>query len=194
MSEIHEADLFGIYDGALSSDFCRNVIERFESDPRKTKGMVGEGQYRPDFKGTVEIDFNEIKQGWEDVISVINQNLMRYLGIYMQKWARAFKSVEIGHEGFRMARYNPGQQFNWHSDNIGSTISRVITAQWYLSTVEEGGATEFLWMNRAVAPVEGRLMLAPVGWPFYHRGAPPVSGPKYTIITQLHQKPRRAPQ
>jgi hypothetical protein len=30
-------------------------------------------------------------------------------------------------------------------------------------------------------------MLAPVGWTFLHRGAPPVSGPKYIIITQLHQ-------
>lgn len=108
----------------------------------------------------------------------------------MERWQRAFQSVNITHEGFRMARYEPGQQFNWHSDNIGSTISRVITAQWFLNTVEEGGATEFLWQGRAIEPRVGRLMLAPVGWTFYHRGAPPVSGNKYIIITQLHQKRR----
>ncbi len=181
---------FGIYDGALSPDFCRDVIDRFENDPRKVKGLVGEGNYRPEFKGTTEIDFADVTQGWEDVIGIINKNLIYHLKKYMERWSRAFKTVDIVHEGFRMARYNPGQLFNWHSDNIGSSMSRVITAQWYLNTVDEGGETEFLWHRKAIKPVEGRLIFAPVGWTYYHRGAPPVSGPKYTIITQLHQKLR----
>ena len=193
MSKIEAHDLFGIYDKALSKEFCQDVISRFEGDSRKIRGMVGEGNYRPDFKGTEEIDLTEISSGWEDVISIINQNLIHHLRKYMEKWGRAFKSVNVVHEGFRISRYNPGQQFDWHSDNIGSSITRVITAQWYLNTVEEGGETEFLWAGRAIQPVEGRLMLAPVGWSYYHRGAPPVSNPKYIIITQLHQQRRKAP-
>lgn len=189
--ELRKEDFFGIYDGALSPEFCRDVIERFENDPRKLKGKVGEGAYRPEFKGTTEIDFVETPEGWEDVVASVTRNLQHHLRLYMQKWARAFQSVELSHEGFRMARYDPGQQFSWHSDNIGSTVTRVITAQWFLNTVEEGGATEFLWQGRAVEPREGRLMLAPVGWTFYHRGAPPHSGPKYIMITQLHQKRRK---
>ena len=188
MSELTIADMFTIYDGALSPEFCRDVIERFEKDPRKIKGLVGEGAYRPEFKGTTEIDFAEISQGWEDVIAIVNRNLMHNLRDYMNKWGRAFKSVNVVHEGFRMSRYNPGELFDWHSDNIGSSLTRVITAMWYLNTVDEGGATEYSWAGQSLEPVEGRLVLAPVGWPFYHRGAPPVSGPKYIIITQLHQQ------
>lgn len=191
MTEYVQEDFFGLYDRALSGDFCRDVIERFENDPRKTRGMVGEGNYRPDFKGTTEIDFADIRQGWEDVINTVNQSLMYFLRQYMQKWGEAFKSVEIHHEGFRMARYNPGQQFDWHSDNIAGSYTRVMTAMWYLNTVEEGGETEYKWLGRSVRPVEGRLMLCPVGWPFFHRGKAPVTGPKYTIITQLHQQRRK---
>ena len=68
-------------------------------------------------------------------------------------------------------------------------MTRVLTAQWFLNDVAEGGATEFAWQGVAVPPREGRLLLAPVGWTYLHRGAPPVSGPKYIIITQLHQVP-----
>ena len=191
--QVREEDFFGIYDGALTPEFCRSTIERFEKDPRKIKGLVGEGVYRPEFKGTVEIDFAETPDGWEDVVTTISQNLKFHLRRYMQKWGRAFTSVDITHEGFRMSKYEPGQVFNWHSDNIGSTITRVITAMWYLNTVEEGGETEYLWNGRAIKPVEGRMALIPVGWTYYHRSAPPVTGPKYIIITQLHQKRRKAP-
>jgi Rps23 Pro-64 3,4-dihydroxylase Tpa1-like proline 4-hydroxylase len=117
---------------------------------------------------------------------------MHYLRQYMTRWGEAFKSVEIHHEGFRMARYNPGQQFDWHSDNMAGSYTRVMTAMWYLNTVEEGGETEYKWLGQKVKPVEGRLMICPVGWTYYHRGVAPVSGPKYTIITQLHQQRRKA--
>jgi hypothetical protein len=191
MNSSSQNKLFATYDRALSPEFCRNIIERFENDPRKSHGLVGEGNYRPDFKGTIEMDFNDISQGWQDVVNTVDQSLKYYLRQYMQSWSEAFQTVEIHHEGFRMARYDPGQQFDWHSDNIGDSYTRVITALWYLNTVEEGGETEYKWMDAAIKPVEGRLMLCPVGWPYYHRGAPPVSGPKYTIITQLHQQRRR---
>jgi hypothetical protein len=185
-------DFFGIYDNALSGEFCQDVIHRFEGDQRKTRGKVGEGNYRPDFKATMEIDLVDISQGWEDVINTVNQNLMYYLRQYMKKWAEAFQTVEVHHEGFRVTRYNPGEHFNWHSDNIGDSYTRVMTAMWYLNTVEVGGETDYKWMGPPIKPVEGRLMICPVGWPYYHRGAPPVSGPKYTIITQLHQRRRLA--
>ena len=195
MAEGQAEDFFGIYDRALSAPFCRDVVERFENDPRKTLGKVGDGVYRPDFKGTTEIDFVDIRHGWDDVINTVNQSLLFYLRQYMQKWGEAFRTVEVHHEGFRMARYNPGEQFDWHSDNIAGSFTRVITAMWYLNTVEVGGETEYKWLGRSIRPVEGRLMICPVGWPFYHRGAAPVSSPKYTIITQLHQqRGRLAPE
>ena len=34
---------FGVYDGALSPEFCRSAIARFEADPDKIVGRVGDG-------------------------------------------------------------------------------------------------------------------------------------------------------
>ena len=187
---MQQRDFFGIYDGALDRTFCRSVIERFEADPHKTIGKIGdgtpEGSVRPEIKSTTEIMLNAERPDWGDVLQRATASLRAALPRYMNQWRPAFP-VDIRTEDFRVARYMPGEHFNYHSDNIGGSVTRVITAQWYLNDVAEGGATEFPWQNMAVQPREGRLMLAPVGWTYLHRGAPPVSGPKYIIITQLHQ-------
>lgn len=181
---------FGIYDGALSPEFCRAAIARFEADPRKVVGRIGDGTMggavRPEIKATTEILFTPDRDDWADVLLHVKQCLQRHMPHYLAQWKAAFP-VPLRSEDFRIARYQPGEHFEYHSDNIGGSVTRVITAQWYLNDVAEGGATEFPWYGVGVQPREGRLMLAPVGWTFLHRGAPPVSGPKYIIITQLHQ-------
>ena len=181
---------FGVYDGALTREFCRSVIARFEGDPTKVVGKIGDGtpggSVRPDVKATTEIMLTPDRGDWADVLVHVKQCLQRVMPEYLKPWRPAFP-VPLRSEDFRIARYNPGEHFDYHSDNIGGSVTRVITAQWYLNDVAEGGATEFPWYGRAVQPREGRLMLAPVGWTFLHRGAPPLSGPKYIIITQLHQ-------
>jgi hypothetical protein len=181
-------DFFGVYKQVLSPDFCAAAIERFENDPRKLRGMVGDHQHRPEVKDCEEIDLTTAGAGWEDVVSIVSSSLYRYLEMYMKKWSRAFRSVEITHEGFRMTKFAAGQQYNWHSDNIGGSPTRVITAQWYLNTVEGAGTTQFLWMNRNIKPVQGQLVFWPVGWPFFLREEAPVNDSKYTIMTQLHQR------
>lgn len=187
---MQQRDFFGIYDGALEREFCRATIARFEADPHKTIGKVGDGtrdgSVRPEIKSTTEIMLTADRPDWADVLARATASLRAALPRYMAQWRAAFP-VDIRAEDFRIARYLPGEHFHYHSDNIGGSVTRVITAQWFLNDVAEGGATEFPWQNMAVQPRAGRLMLAPVGWTYLHRGAPPVSGPKYIIITQLHQ-------
>jgi len=185
-------DFFGVYDGALDPGFCRSVIARFDGDPRKVVGRVGDatmaGAVRPEIKDTTEIMLTADHPEWADVLAHVGENLRRILPRYLERWRAAF-TVPLRTEDYRIARYQPGGGFDWHSDNMGGSVTRVLTAQWFLNDVAEGGATEFAWQGVAVPPREGRLLLAPVGWTYLHRGAPPVSGPKYIIITQLHQVP-----
>ena len=182
---------FGVYDHSLPADFCRTVIDRFDNDSRVEEGRVGNGTRAgaidPGIKKTTEISLDETVPDWQEVAGVLFASLKRHMGRYMQKWGRAF-SCEITHEPLKIARYPLGGHFDWHSDNLGGGVTtRVITALWYLNTVERGGETEYPWQKMSVQPVEGRLLLCPVGWTFVHRGAPPVSNPKYIAITQLHQ-------
>jgi hypothetical protein len=182
--------LFGIYDDVLSEEFCEDVIRRFESDARKVKGMTGSGAHGVVFfndTATTEILLWTHSEGWEDVNNAIEQSLKHCLKQYMSRWGRAFP-IGVYPEEPRITRYRKGEGFlAWHSDNIGRSPTRVITAIWYLNTVERGGETDYRWQGATVKPKVGRLLLCPVGWPFLHRGNPPESGPKYILITQLHQ-------
>jgi hypothetical protein len=182
--------LFAVYDDELSPEFCRDVIERFEADSRKVIGMAGggaSGRVDTRIKSTTEILLWTHRDGWEDVNEVIMESLKRRMKDYMQKWGKAFP-IGVFPEEPRITRYREGEGFYaWHSDNIGRSPTRVLTAIWYLNTVEKGGETDYRWQGVAIKPVEGRMMLCPVGWPFIHRGNPPESGSKYILITQLHQ-------
>jgi len=188
---------FGIYDNSVSEPFCRAVIDRFDRDPQVGPGRYGNGTrygaVDERVKQTTEIDLDGTQEGWRNEERMLLRSLDRHLRRYMQTWSRAF-SCELVHEPFKIARYPVGGGFDWHSDNIGNGVTtRVITALWYLNTVDEGGETEYPWQEMAIRPVAGRLLLCPVGWTYVHRGAPPRSGPKYIAITQLHQNSAEHP-
>jgi len=190
---------FGVFDGELPSSVCSEIIARFEADGRKVEGMVGDsrgggGAVDRRVKETTEILLWTNSDGWEDVNELIQRSLQRRLRTYLKPFGEAFP-IGIYPEEPRITRYRIGEGFNaWHSDNIGRSPTRVITAIWYLNTVRRGGETWYKWQGQAVRPVEGRLMLCPVGWPFIHRGNAPRSEPKYILITQLHQASPRVVQ
>ena len=151
-------------------------------------GSGSGGQVDRTVKATTEILTWTHSKGWEDVNEMIVLSLRRRLRQYLAEWGQAFP-IGIYPEEPRITRYREGEGFfAWHSDNVGRSPTRVITAIWYLNTVEVGGETEYKWQDVSIRPVEGRLLLCPVGWPFIHRGNAPLSGPKYILITQLHQQ------
>ena len=182
---------FHIRKNALSPEVCQRAIELFEQSEHKVEGKVGDGTrsgaYRPDIKSTTEIMLNEHTDEWGEVLEAIVANLKSELKSYLDRFPNIIH-VPIYPEEFRIAKYDIGGIFDWHSDNIGSDITRVITAIWYLNDVPEGGETHYLLQGVKVKPEQGKMMLCPVGWPFVHKGEAPVSNPKYMIITQLHQK------
>tara|TARA_R110002012_G_scaffold771_3_gene3401 strand:- start:1435 stop:1971 length:537 start_codon:yes stop_codon:yes gene_type:complete len=55
----------------------------------------------------------------------------------------------------------------------------------YLNDVEEGGETEFLNFSQRVKPKKGRIVIWPAGFPYVHRGNPPLSGEKYILTSWM---------
>jgi hypothetical protein len=182
---------FHVYENALPTEFCQEVVDRFDNDDRKTDGRIGdgtkEGAIDSKFKVTKEIMLSQCHKGWEDVMATIAENLSFHIHDYMKKWGRALQ-VSLYPEEYRICKYDIGGHFNWHSDNIGSSVSRVLTVIWYLNNVNKGGETEYPWQGIRIAPKMGSLLICPVGWTYYHRSSPVISNPKYILITQLHQK------
>ena len=55
----------------------------------------------------------------------------------------------------------------------------------YLNDVEDGGETEFLHFSKRVKPKTGRIVIWPAGFPYVHRGNPPLSGEKYLLTSWM---------
>ena len=73
---------------------------------------------------------------------------------------------------------------DWHYENSGLEVSpRKLVIQLYLNTIEEGGETEFLYMNKRIKAKQGRLIIFPAGFTHTHRGNPPIGQDKYIVST-----------
>jgi hypothetical protein len=55
----------------------------------------------------------------------------------------------------------------------------------YLNDVEDGGETEFLHFSKRVKPKTGRIVIWPAGFPYVHRGNPPLSGETYILTSWM---------
>jgi hypothetical protein len=80
-----------------------------------------------------------------------------------------------------------GGYHHWHSEIYPreancETLHRVLLFMYYLNSVDEGGETEFFFQQRKIAPVAGRMVIAPAGFTHTHKGHVAMSGDK-TILT-----------
>jgi hypothetical protein len=180
------------YDDALKAEICRDIIRRFDADPRKIVGKVsGNAGPEVDLKGKQTIELILPDKGWDDIKQALQQSLSVGLGLYQRDvtFLAGSDHKELYCEPLRVKKYEIGGQFSWHIDcNSAQNHSRALAAQWYFNDVKEGGATEFADQKVSVPCVEGRLAVFPVAWTYRHRGAPPVSGPKYVCTTFIHPR------
>lgn len=73
---------------------------------------------------------------------------------------------------------------DWHYENSGLQVSsRKLVVQLYLNTIDEGGETEFLYMNKRIKAKQGRLIIFPAAFTHTHRGNPPIGQDKYIVST-----------
>ena len=75
----------------------------------------------------------------------------------------------------------------WHQEqgNTYETLSRAFVWTVYLNDINEGGETEFLHFSKRVTPKTGRIVIWPAGFPYYHRGNPPLKGEKYILTSWM---------
>ena len=79
----------------------------------------------------------------------------------------------------------------WHIEKNGHSemFNRVLAYTIYLNDVEEAGETEFLFQKKRVKPKTGRIAIWPAGFPYVHRGNPPLKEEKYIITSWMLAMP-----
>jgi hypothetical protein len=181
------------YDESLNKETCRQIISRFDADRRQISGRVS-GNAGPELdraaKQTNELILPD-DAVWSDIKRALQQSMSVGLGKYQRdvKFLAGSDHKSLYAEPLRVKKYDIGGQFSWHIDcNSAQNHSRCLAVQWYFNDVAEGGATEFEDQKTAIACREGRLAFFPVSWTYRHRGAPPVSGPRYVCTTFIHPR------
>lgn len=178
---------------ALSSEFCKNVIYKFERDLRKVSGKTL-GGFNDSVKKSTDISISYLSE-WKNEDEVfyksLHESLFEYKKYLAENLYNNINDLQITDTGYQIQRTIGGEGFyNWHHDFYEDFQNgcRIITFIWYLNTVEGGGETEFIDGTK-IKPEEGKLIFFPATWDFIHRGIMPPKGTvKYLCTGWLYTK------
>jgi len=177
-------DLIHVYENAISSDICDELVSFFESNSDKHEYFDNQGA--PTF---TQINLTSNRFEKENIHNTLIQNVFEYRDKYYDFICNKVFPSSHAFEEFRIKRYNIGgsERFDTHVDVLDySTARRFLSFFWYLNDVEEGGETVF--KDFEIKPSKGKLVIFPPLWMYPHKGNPPISGPKYILSTYLHYK------
>jgi hypothetical protein len=127
----------------------------------------------------------------QDHSNLIGKFNETFFNVWYAEYAKYFSvlnnSSKHGIYSHKIQQTVPGGGYHvWHFEASSFDSSRRLGVYiLYLNDIEEGGETEFLYLNQRIKPKKGRLVIFPSGYVFTHRGNPPLSGEKYIMTGWL---------
>jgi hypothetical protein len=173
---------------AMPLDMCRRLIETYDSV--STSDQVSRKNKLYDFSEINMLDhdaFAEFREPMGKLMQAVNK-------FYMDKTHNALRDKLVCYEPMkdyeapRIKRYEPNHGiFDWHIDAADqNSAKRAIVLFWYLNDVEVGGETIFdIGDEVAIKPEAGSVVCFPPTWQYPHKGATPISGPKYVVSSYV---------
>ena len=196
--KVNIKDFIGVYDGYIPDQACDEAIELFNKYQEFNKVFS-----RFTSEGATQ-DFKNDKQLFctGDVLTdqEFNVNKLKLLMInfdtalkhyYTETNVKKYTAEDIITDHVKIQKTIPAQGYHvWHVEHAAERdmAKRVLVYSIYLNTVEDGGETEFLYQSQRVKPVKGRIVIWPAGFPYVHRGNPPLSGEKYIVTSWISFK------
>ena len=185
-------DFIEIYDNALSSSNCKEIINWFENQSLIRGVCMGSNH-------TIAVDLKS-KSDWElpygktiftnktFVDLIIRDALIKYVPFYR----KSYPSVDTIDswsvcDQYNIQKYDPGDGYHsLHCENTGeSTTQRVLAWMIYFNTVTDKGGTYFSAYNKTINAKEGRLVIWPAYFTHTHKGVVSKTQTKY-IATGWH--------
>lgn len=173
-------DWIRVYEDALDESFCAGVIGLFDRMPAK-------GAFDADWRRCVEYPAFDQTIYWQPFRDRIAGLLNRYRQESKSDGMNAVTQIESPNVFRYDAAPDKPNHFSRHADGWSAdSATRQVSVIAYLNDVDEGGETEFSDQDLRVAPRRGSVLMFPSSFLFMHAGLPPISGPKYVIVTWLH--------
>ena len=170
----------GVYENAVSDEWCNKVIEYFENNTKYASPRDEEG-------GSL-VGIRDTQLALEDpaLVEEFNSFFDKTFKLYKYKYTHV--PLPLENISYKLQKTLPTEGYHpYHIERDGTlpTIKREMVYTVYLNDVEEGGETEFLYQLTRLKPKKGTLCLFPAGYTHVHRGNTPLSGEKYIMTGWL---------
>lgn len=188
---VNISNFIGTYDNYISDADCNKAIELFEAQNKFNKTVnriafqqapIIEKQDQQFFAQPDNIDI------WWEEMKPMMLNFDQALKHYQQHTGIGSCYSELYYTNLKIQKTLPTEGYHiWHIEHAKGfdTEPRVLVFSIYLNDVAEGGETEFLHFSKRVQAKKGRICIWPAGFPYLHRGNPPLSGEKYILTSWL---------
>ena len=185
------------FENVMAPEMCQNLIKTYDSIPKSNDHHIHRSNRIFDFD---EIDMTH-HEAFRPYLPAMGKLMQRVNREYLRKTSNVLEERLQCYEPFndfecpRIKRYEPNQGvFDWHIDCANhDSAHRAVVLFWYLNDVEEGGETIFdVGEELIVKPRAGNVICFPPYYMFPHKGATPISGPKY-VISSYVKLPQHAP-
>ena len=179
-------DFISVYDNSFTSDECEeyiNLIEHYIINgviTKEDRAYHNTDHFSLNFNNDVSYNIlsgdNLSMEFLPKIKDFVDEYLKKFSVLGQEKlliYDTKAKKIPVG-----------GGFHNWHYENTGLQVSaRKLVIQLYLNTIEEGGETEFLYINKRIKAEQGRLIIFPAAFTHTHRGNPPIGQDKYIVST-----------
>ena len=179
-------DFISVYDNSFTSDECEeyiNLVEHYISNgviTKEDRAYHNTDHFCINFNN--DVSYN-ILSG-DNLSMEFLPKIKDYVGEYLKKFSVLSQEKLLIYDTKAKKIPIGGGFHNWHFENTGLQVSaRKLVIQLYLNTIEEGGETEFLYINKRIKAEQGRLIIFPAAFTHTHRGNPPIGQDKYIVST-----------
>ena len=179
-------DFISVYDNSFTSDECEeyiNLVEHYISNgviTKEDRAYHNTDHFCINFNN--DVSYN-ILSG-DNLSMEFLPKIKDFVGDYLKKFSVLGQEKLLIYETKAIKIPIAGGFHSWHYENTGLQVSaRKLVIQLYLNTIEEGGETEFLYINKRIKAKQGRLIIFPAGFTHTHRGNPPIGQDKYIVST-----------
>lgn len=189
---VNITNFIGVYDNYITEQECNKAIKLYEEQNKfhNTVNRIGGEQasilHKQDqqfFAAPYNLDI-----WWEELKPMMINFDLAWNHYLKNTGGDEAYGVPFHFTDLKIQKTLPTEGYHiWHIEHGKGyqNESRAFVFSIYLNDVEEGGETEFLHFSKRVQPKKGRIVIWPAGFPYVHRGNPPLASEKYMLTSWM---------
>ena len=185
-------NFIGVYDNYITEQECNKAIELYENQNKFNNTINRIGGEEASVLQKQDQQFfaaaNNLEIWWDALKSMMINFDLAWNHYATNVGAKDAYGVPFHFTTLKIQKTLPTEGYHvWHIEHGKGFDNepRAFVFSIYLNDVEDGGETEFLHFSKRVKPKTGRIVIWPAGFPYVHRGNPPLSGEKYILTSWM---------